>query len=136
MPLNNDFFWQQPKTRFMKIVTVFLRSVVYKDKHHLALFDSNRNGAIDDLTTEVKRGATIIWKLDYSSGIKDILRIFSKSGKRNVFKTDPVKRRFSKEFILPVSKDADGEESYTIEYLNVSDEKVTIDPYNRIVPPK
>ena len=48
----------------MKTVTICLRSVEQEGKKRLAMFDSNRNGDIDNLTTEVESGSTIIWKLD------------------------------------------------------------------------
>ena len=120
----------------MKIVNIYLRAVEDKERTRLALFDSNRNGAIDDLTTEVPRGATVIWRLDCNSGIKDITKIVSKEGKRNVFKTDPVKRRFFRGFFLLISKEAEGEEAYNIEFILCDGKKVIIDPYIRIKPPQ
>lgn len=119
----------------MKIVTIYLRSVEQEGKKRLAMFDSNRNGDIDNLITEVESGATIIWKLDCLSGIRSITKIFSKSGKRNIFKTDPRKLMFSKGFKLQLTKDAEGEEAYAIEYILCDDTKVTIDPVIRIPPP-
>jgi hypothetical protein len=119
----------------MKIVTIYLRSVEQNGRKRLAMFDSNRNGDIDNLITEVESGAAIIWKLDCLSGIKNITKIFSKTGKRNIFKTDPRKLLFSKGFKLQVSKDAEGEEAYAIEYILCDDTKVTIDPVIRIPPP-
>ena len=120
----------------MKVVTIYLRSVEQKERKRLALFDSNRNGDIDNLTTEVEAGAAIIWKLDCLSGIKSITRIYSKTGKRNVFKSDPRKLPFSKGFKLQLSKDAEGEEAYAIEYILCDETRVTIDPVIRIPPPK
>lgn len=119
----------------MKIVTIYLRSVEQEGKKRLAMFDSNRNGDIDNLITEVESGARIFWKLDCLSGIRSITKIFSKSGKRNIFKTDPRKLRFSKGFMLQLTKDAEGEEAYAIEYILCDDTKVTIDPVIRIPPP-
>jgi hypothetical protein len=120
----------------MKIVTIFLRSVEQEGRKRLAMFDSNRNGDIDNLVTEVESGAAIIWKLDCVSGIRSITKIYSKTGKRNVFKTDPVKLRFSNAFKLQLTKDAEGEEAYAIEYILCDDTKVTIDPVIRVPPPK
>ena len=119
----------------MKIVTIYLRSVEQKERKRLAMFDSNRNGDIDNLITEVEAGATIIWKLDCLSGIKSITKIYSKTGKRNIFKSDPRKLLFSKGFKLQLTKDAEGEEAYAIEYILCDDTKVTIDPVIRVPPP-
>lgn len=120
----------------MKTVTIYLRSVEQKDKNQLALYDSNRHSAINDLTTLVPAGALIIWKLDYNSGIRNITKIYSKTGKRNVFKTDPVKRPLCKSFVLRLSKDVTGEEAYAIKYILCSGREVTIDPVIRIEPPQ
>jgi hypothetical protein len=120
----------------MKTMKIYLRAVEQNEKNKLALFDSNRNGGIDDLTTEVPAGAIIIWQLDYLSGIKSITRVYSKKGNGNVFKTEPKKRLLCKGFTLQLSKDASGEEAYAIDYILCDGRKVTIDPYIRIIPPK
>jgi hypothetical protein len=119
----------------MKTVKIYLRSIEQKKKNQLVLFDSNRNGGIDDLTTVVPPGAIIIWKLDCLSGIRNITKIYSKTGKRNVFKSDPRKRLLCKGFALQLSKDAEGEEEYAIEYILCNGKQVTIDPYIRVEPP-
>ncbi|MFZ0281589.1 MAG: hypothetical protein WAL29_08065 [Bacteroidales bacterium] len=135
------------------IVKIYLRAIV-KDgivyygtvkggrleggKDHLAMFDSNRFGAIDDLTTDVPAVATIIWKSDCCSGIKSITRIYSKEEKHTVFKSEPRKRWLCKGFILrlelPESKEV-REEKYIIECLLYNDKKLTIDPVIRVPPP-
>ena len=119
----------------MKNVTIYLRSVEQEGKKRLAMYDSNGKGDIDNLTTEVESGSAIIWKLDSFNGIKSITKIYSKTGKRNVFKTDPKKQLFFKGFTLQLSKDAEGEEAYAIEYILCDDTKVTIDPVIRVPPP-
>ena len=73
-------------------------------KNYLALFDSNGNGDINNLITDVHAGDTIIWKLDCCSGIKSITRIYSKEEKHPVFKSDPRKRLLCKGFKLQVQK--------------------------------
>src|SRR5512145_591180 len=100
----------------MKTVKIYLRSVEQKERTRLSLFDSNRNGDFDDLVTIVTPETTIIWKLDFLSGIGNITKIYTKTGKRNIFKTDPRKIRFCKAFELRLSKDAEGEEAYAIEF--------------------
>jgi len=120
----------------MKTVKIYLRSIEVKGKNRLAMFDSNRNGDIDNLTTDVPPGATIIWTLDCLSGIQSITGIKSKTGKGNIFSSDPRKRLLCKGFTLRLSKDAKGEEAYTVEYILCDDTKVTIDPVIRIEPPQ
>jgi hypothetical protein len=126
----------------MKIVKIYLRSVEQtvdgKVENHLAMFDSNGVGAIDNLITDVQRGDTVIWKLDRLSGIRSIAEIFFKKGDHHVFKSDPRKRFLCKGFKLQVPIDAEEgmeEYSYTIEYKLREDTDVIIDPYIRVPPP-
>jgi len=135
------------------IVKIYLRAIV-KDgmvkygiqkggrledgKDHLAMFDSNRFGAIDDLITDVPARTTIIWKLDCCSGIKSITRIYSREEKHTVFISEPRKRLLCKGFILrlelPESKEV-REEKYTIECRLYNGDELTIDPVIRVPPP-
>jgi hypothetical protein len=116
-------------------VKIYLRSVVQNGENHLAMFDTNRNGDINNLTTDVHAGGTVIWKPDSCSGIKSITKIYSKKGERNVFKSDPIKRWLCKGFKFQVPESAKGTEAYTIEYILSNETKVSIDPYIKIVPP-
>ena len=117
------------------MVKIYLRSIIKDRKNRLALFDSNRNGDINDLTTEVKAGDTIIWKLDCCSGIKSITRIYSKEEEHPVFKSEPVKRFLCKGFKLKLEKGAAGKEKYTIECILSNNKELIIDPYIRVPPP-
>jgi hypothetical protein len=130
----------------MKRVKIYLRSVEQNGEKHLAMFDSNHIGAIDDLITDVHPGDEIIWKLDCLSGIKSITRIYrtKKKGDANVFKYhDPRKRLFCKGFKHHVpmdvkvgTKEEEILDAYAIEYIPWDSEvPVTIDPYIRIPPP-
>lgn len=119
----------------MTTVYVYLRSVNADGRGALALFDSNRVGAINNLVTEVPAGAKIVWRPDFCSGIKTIVSIRSKSGKGNIFSAEPKKRLLCRGFFLQLSKEARGEEEYLIEYVSDQDEKCIIDPYIKIKPP-
>jgi hypothetical protein len=102
------------------------------------MYDSNRSGDIDNLLTVVEAGATIIWSLDCHSGIKSIKRIYSKEGKRNVFKSDPRKQLLCKGFKLQLSEElgeTEQEEAYAIDYILCDDSKWTTDPVIRVPPP-
>ena len=116
-------------------VNIYLRAIVQNGENRLALFDTNRNGDINNLTTDVHAGDIVIWKPDSCSGIKSITKIYSKKGDRNVFITDPIKRWLCKGFKFQVPKSAKDKEAYTIEYILSNETKVIIDPYIRIVPP-
>ncbi len=119
----------------MKKVRIYLRSIRDDEKNRLMLFDSNRNGAVDDLVTIVPAGSTITWKRDICSGVKKIIRIYSKTGKGNIFRTEPRRFLCFNIFYLRVPKDAEGEETYSIDYLLRNKTQVTIDPTIKIPPP-
>ena len=118
----------------MKKVKIYLRSILIDKKDQLMLFDSNRNGAINDLVTVVPAGSKIVWKRDRCNGIKKILRIYSKNGQGNIFRTEPRKHWLCKAFYLKLSNEAEGEEAYSIDYL-LHNKTVTIDPVIKIPPP-
>ncbi len=117
------------------IVTIYLRAIVKGKVKSLALFDSNRQGDINDLTTNAKVGDTIIWKLDCCSGIKSITRIYSKEDKHPVFLSAPRKRLLCAGFKLPIEKGADGIEKYTVECILSDNKELITDPYIRVPPP-
>jgi hypothetical protein len=118
-------------------VKIYLRSIVNGGKHRLAMFDSNRNGDIDELITVAEPGAKIIWKLDCLSGIKSIKTIYSKTidGEHQIFKTNPKKLLLSRGFSLQLLEGAIGEEAYAIDYILCDDSKWTTDPVIRVPPP-
>ena len=118
-------------------VNIYLRAIVQNGENRLALFDTNRSGDINNLTTDVHAGDIVIWKPDSCSGIKSITKIYSKKGERNVFITDPIKRWICKGFKFQVPKSAkiNEKEAYTIECILIDDSKLIIDPYIKIIPP-
>ncbi|MBN1145333.1 MAG: hypothetical protein JXA72_12960 [Bacteroidales bacterium] len=120
----------------MTTVYIYLRSVKADGREALALFDSNRCGAIDNLVTEVPSGTKIIWRPDSCSGIKTIVAIRSKSGKGNIFASEPKKKLLCRGLVLQLAKTATGEEAYYIEYISSQGEKMRIDPYIKIKPPE
>lgn len=120
----------------MKSTKIYLRSIDQDNRKRLSLFDSNRKTGIDELITEVQSGGTIIWTFDCCSGIKSIIKIYSKSGKGNIFKNEPVKGLFCKYFKLKIPIDAKGEEAYGIDYQLLDGTKLSIDPVIRIKPPQ
>jgi hypothetical protein len=121
------------------IVKIYLRSIVKDEKNHLAMFDTNRDGDIDNLTTEAHAGDKVIWKLDCCNGIKRITKIYSKKGEHKVLKSDPTKLYLCKGFQVEISDSAKAGdmEAYAIEYIpcDKPETKVVIDPYIRIIPP-
>jgi hypothetical protein len=116
-------------------VKIYLRSIKKDGENRLALFDSNRNGDIDDLTTGVQAGASIIWKLDCCSGIKSVSRIYSKKEKHTLFKCDPKKRLLCEGFKVKLKEGVTGEEYYTIECILCNGDELKIDPMIRVPPP-
>lgn len=117
-------------------VKIYLRSILKDKKNCLALFDTNRNGDINNLETVVPSGSKVIWELDYLSGIKIITKIGSKEKNSQIFKSDPRKGWLNKgfEIQLPEFKE-ERREAYNIEYILSDGTKMIIDPYIRVVPP-
>jgi hypothetical protein len=121
----------------MKTVTIFLRSIQQNSENHLAMFDSNRQGDIDNLITEVPAGYSVIWKLDSHSGIMNIVKVYSNEDVHKVFMTEPRKRLFCKGFKMKISKDTKpGEkEKYSIASILCDGRELNIDPMIRVPPP-
>jgi hypothetical protein len=120
-------------------VNIYLRAIKRGNKDYLAMFDSNRNGAINKLTTVAKPGNTIYWKLDRQSGIERITRIYSKQAKRIIFEIEP--RSLRHVFILRIPRGINKgwkkahKEKYFIECILKNKEPLKIDPYIKIPPP-
>jgi hypothetical protein len=119
-------------------VKIYLRYVEIDGKNSLSMYDSNGGFAIDTLTTFVRAGITVIWKLERASGIKKINRIYSNVSNPVIFKNDAVKRPFSKGYELDIPETAsDGiKEEYFIEFITKNNDNITVstDPYIRIQP--
>jgi hypothetical protein len=124
-----------------KRVTIYLRSIEQNGEECLTMFDSNGNFAINDLTTDVLEGGTIIWKLEHPSGIRKIAEISSKPGEGKVYSINPKPQLLGKGYKLKLIKDLAKSstdtvtERYFIEYYVHGEQKpVKIDPYIRILP--
>jgi hypothetical protein len=116
-------------------IQIYLRAIFSGEKDNLMLFDSNRNGAINDLVTIAPAGSKVIWRLDRRSGIKKIIRIYSKVKNGNIFQAEPRKIWIFNIFVLRLPPKATGEERYSIDYVLCNKSKVTIDPTIKIPPP-
>ena len=120
----------------MKRVTIYLRFILRNGKNHLALFDSNQQGDIDNLITDVPAGYSVIWKLDNHSGITNITKIYSNEDVHKVFVTEPRKRWLCKGFKMKISEDTKpGEEKYSIACILWDGKELNIDPVIRVLPP-
>jgi hypothetical protein len=120
-------------------VKIYLRSIEHNGVKSLALFDSNGNGDINNLVTEVPSGAKIIWKPDCCSGIRSIIEIKLEKGKGVVFEKDPKKQFLCKGFQLRLSELTERKDTltikYTIKYIPCDGPELIIDPYIKIPPP-
>jgi hypothetical protein len=120
----------------MKTVKIYLRAIEQNKKKRLSLYDSEGNGGIDELVTEVVRGGTVYWVPDCNSNIKKIVRIFPKEKNWKLFDAKPTNLKFGNGIKLRIPKDAPtGEEAYGIEYITKNGEKMVIDPWLKIPPP-
>jgi hypothetical protein len=118
-------------------VKIYLRSIVRNGEKHLAMFDSKREGDIDNLTTIANPGDNVLWKLDRCSGIQSITKIYPKEGKGKIFKNDPKKLLFGRGFEMlipdfPVRAGEEVVEAYTIEFVTCNKTKMKIDPYIKL----
>jgi len=117
-------------------VQVHLRSVIKDKRECLAMFDSNGNGDINNLETEVHAGEKINWLLDGNSRIKKIVKIWSREENSKLFKVELTGGPQKDQFELQISESAEpGLEAYNIECLLGDDSNLVIDPYIRILPP-
>ena len=117
-------------------VKIYLRLIIVEDKEGLALFDSNRNGGINELITDVNPGDTVVWKLDSHSGIREIIEISSADKNHPIFKSNPRKSLDRKEFRLKIENGLkSGIEKYDIKCILWDNSKLKIDPFLRIPPP-
>ena len=135
----------------MKKVQIYLRSLlVPKDldkkakqvkvdvTNKLLLFDSNRNGAVNDLVTVVPSGALIVWKLDRCSGIRKITKITPKEGKGEEYWKKLKPRLLCEGFVMQAPEvDEPLDLPYNIEYIPYGKDikPVSIDPLIRVSPP-
>ncbi len=104
---------------------------------HLLLHDSNGGAVVDSLTTDVKPGSTVTWKLDNHSGIKEIDSIYFVRNNHRIVLDDP-KRIYGNQFELKIPEDAQPD---TFKYIIIVitkklNEIVELDPYIRVPPPQ
>ncbi|NBC83510.1 MAG: hypothetical protein GVY19_09020 [Bacteroidetes bacterium] len=120
----------------MNKIKIYLRSVNNDNEKRLALFDTERNGAIDELVTYANPGDLIIWKLDNCSNIKTIDSIFPKLKDGKIFRGgNPKKGNRGKTWKYRIPKDAEGDEAYGIGYTIGDGTSHIVDPQIRIKPP-
>lgn len=105
-----------------------------ENSNGLYLTDNEGNEGPDTITTPVKPGDTVTWKLKKDGGIDQITAITNKAGSQNIFSDGPkqVKEGDStSDWTGTVSEDATGSESYSIDY-KIGDEPFTDDPILKV----
>ncbi|SMG34307.1 hypothetical protein SAMN05661096_02233 [Marivirga sericea] len=101
---------------------------------HLYLTDNEGHAGKDTITTTVKNGDTVTWKLDPNGGIDQITGITAKPGSQNLFSEGPAPvdiKDPKTDWTGTIGKDATGSESYTIAY-KIGDQALVDDPKLRI----
>ncbi len=120
----------------MRTVKIYLRIIEQDKEKKLSLYDTHRNGGINDLVTYVVRGGTVYWLPDCNSNIKEIVSIFPKKNDWKLLKTKPRKLKFCKGIKVKIPFDAPaGDEAYGIECISTTGDKIVIDPVLKIPPP-
>ena len=118
-------------------VTIYLKA--FKDKRNneviLHLHDTEGHDGDQTITTDVKPGEEVVWKLANNSDILEIMNVYKKKDSQNVFSTDPYKISES-EWKGIVSQETVGKESYNIQYKYIDDTVIVDDPEIDVLPPK
>ena len=93
----------------------------------LHLSDNQGHAGDNTITTNVRRGDTVHWKLTHDSGIDEITNIYAKEGSQNIFEgTGPVKQP-NGDWTGKVRDDEAGSEEYNIGY-KIGDTEYICDP--------
>ncbi len=120
-----------------KRVKIYLSYIKLDGIDHLFIHDSHDNSNIDSLITDVKRGDTVIWKLDEHSGIKKIENVYLNRDSVNLIKNNPEILSGKNQFKLEILGDAqEGKQKYTIVFTQKHNVTDSIDPYIRVPPIK
>jgi hypothetical protein len=117
-------------------VKIYLRAIKQGKVNSLAMFDSNGQGGINDLTTDAYPGDTVIWKLDCCSGIKSITKIYPKENDPGAFKVNATPQTLCKGFKFQLEKGVKGTANYCIKCILCENTEMIIDPYIRVPPPR
>jgi hypothetical protein len=102
--------------------------------NRLYLMDNEGHSGKDNITTNVKPGDTVTWKLVPNGGIGQITGITAKAGSPNIFSDGPKqvdKGNPASDWTGTVSPDATGTESYSIGYI-IGNKPFTDDPKLRV----
>ncbi len=116
-------------------VTIYLRMIEEGETKKLALYDTNGQGGIDDLTTTVYAENTVYWSLDNMSGIKEINSVYAKDKSKQKINFNPKRKTYSKGFKWKIPKGTQGDVKYGIKFIDHSGEEIDIDPVIVVPPP-
>ena len=116
-----------------KKMEINLSYVKYMKENHFFMHDLHNNCSIDSLVTNVKRGDSIIWKLDKWSGKVDLDDIVFEKDPAKIIDGPPEIAPLKKHIKIKIKDNADtGRYKYGIVFTPWNGEKDTIDPYIRI----
>ena len=116
---------------------VFIELKAFKKDREilLELEDSEGQKGVQTITTKVKPGDEVIWRLTKDSNINKILSVKAKKKSINVFSVLP-HQVSDEEFRGTIAKDAGGKkEEYDIVYEYKDGSKVIDDPFLDVIPP-
>ncbi len=102
--------------------------------NQLYLTDNEGHSGKDNITTNVKPGDTVTWKLVPNGGIDQITGITAKPDSQDIFSVDPAPidlKNPASDWTGTVSPNATGSESYSIGY-KIGGESLVDDPQLRI----
>lgn len=108
----------------MAIEKIFIHKQI--DGTGLHLSDNEGHSGDGTITTIVREGDTVIWKLASNSGITAITNIYPKTGSENIFSNPPMLQPDGS-WEGTVANSISGNESYSIDY-NIGEDSYTDDP--------
>ena len=115
-------------------VTITIKAIEEGGEVFLYLEDTEGNKGKRTITTTVKQGAKVKWKLAKDSNINKIIDIYKKDDSINVFGTLPHHDN-DKMWMGIVADDAEGTEAYNIKYEYKDGTVIVEDPYIQVPPP-
>ncbi|TLX73640.1 hypothetical protein E9993_14365 [Labilibacter sediminis] len=115
-------------------VTITIKAIEENGEIFLYLEDTEGNKGKRTITTIVKPGAKVIWKLAKDSNINKIIDIYKKEDSINVFGTLPHHDNDNM-WMGIVADDAEGSEFYNIKYEYKDGNVIVEDPEIEVKPP-
>ncbi|MDN5205647.1 hypothetical protein QQ008_29960 [Fulvivirgaceae bacterium BMA10] len=115
----------------MAVVTIYIKAQDTTSGMVLELSDSQGHHGINDITTDIDPGDTVIWQRTSNSHIDDLSDIFAKEGSQCLFVNGGPAKNMDGTWSGVVKQNVTGDEDYNIQY-KVNGTTYLCDPKLRI----